>query len=91
MDWKDSKRKDLSIIPLMESLGFKPDFSYQDEMYKRTTPEHEPQFAVNFSNDDSLHVWSIREGWQTATLDDGGRYVNHKPYKTIEDFIETLN
>jgi hypothetical protein len=91
MEWKDTKRKDLSIIPLMESLGFKPDFAYQDEMYKRTTPEHCPVFAVNFHNDADLHVWSIKYGWQTATLNDGGLFVNHKPYNKIEDFIETLN
>jgi hypothetical protein len=91
MDWIDSKRKDLKIIPKMESLGFKMRFAYQDEMHKRTTPEHEPAFAVNFVNDDDLHVWTIKEGWQTATLNDKGHFINHKPYKTIEDFIETLN
>lgn len=87
--WNDSKRDDLNNIPLMQANGFKTNFAYQDIMYKRTTPQFVPQFSVNFVKDD-LHVWKIKSAWQTAILNDNGNYVDHKPFKTLQDVLDNF-
>ena len=37
-----------------------------------------------------LHIWNIREGYQTADLIEG-RYTNHKKYNNFLDAIQRLN
>jgi hypothetical protein len=87
-DWSNLEREDLKHIPLMEENGFKPDFSWHDEHYKRTTLENVPHFPVNFQKGD-LHVWQTKYGWQTANLYTH-RYTNHKRFETLEDVLMAL-
>jgi len=44
-----------------------------------------PKFFKNFTNG-VRHVWSIRDGWQTADLIDG-RFQNHQPLPDLEQAL----
>lgn len=49
----------------------------------------DPQRGLNwysFQKGD-LHVWNIREGWQTSYLLNG-RYTGHKNFKTLEEALK---
>jgi hypothetical protein len=85
-DWGNCKIKSLREIPMMLKNGFKLEFSYKDEMYKRTTTLNPPLFGVNFVKGD-LVVWKIKQGYQTAYLKNGG-YRDHQPFKTLVEVIE---
>jgi len=95
--WEHSKREDLKAIPLMTQNLFEVQFSYEDERYKRITPDNPPVRTVNFKRND-LHVWMIgpknTDGttmrWQTALLTNT-HYINHKSYDTLEEIIEDIN
>lgn len=86
MSWKDCKITSLQIADKMLELGFVMDFSYKDEMHNRTTPDKPPMFGVTYKLG-TLNVWRIQNGVQTANLINS-HFTNHKPYKSMEDFIE---
>ncbi len=86
MNWEDLHREDLSHIPKMIEAGYTPKFSYHDEQNKRVTPDDVPHFPVNFKKGDK-HVWSIRNGWQTADLPEH-RYINHKSFNSLQEVID---
>ena len=93
--WEDLPREDLRNIPAMEKKGFEACFSYHDHKANRITASNVPHFPVNFKKGDK-HIWSIRDGWQTADLTGNGdsvsiKYRNHKPYfMSLDEIIKTV-
>lgn len=85
--WEDCGRKDLSIIPIAERMGWKLEFDDRDKSLGRTTIDNVPHFPVGFKKD-NVHVWkagkTLSEGfelfWVCADLIDGS-YKNHRQYK----------
>lgn len=90
-NFNQSKREDLQGIERMQANGFTVEFNNIDIKYNRVTPENPPNMAVSFVRGD-FHVWSIREGWQTAILSGDGsskslQYRDHKPVKTLKEIV----
>lgn len=74
----------------MIEKGFKLQFSYQDEIHKRVTPKNPPLYGVVYIKGE-LNVWTISGGrYQTAYLRNG-MYVEHKPFKTLEEVFKNYN
>ena len=86
MSWKNCKIVSLRKADVFIEKGFKPRFSYSDEVHKRITPSNPPQLGVVYVKGD-LNVWSTVQGWQTAMLL-SSQYTNHKPFKTETEIFE---
>jgi hypothetical protein len=88
--FNESKREDLNMLEEMKANGWTPQFAYEDEWNKRTTPENPPVFSVNFIKGD-VHAWIIgREKgrtWRVADLIDS-HYGNHRWYSSLKEIIK---
>lgn len=84
--WEDCPREDLKNIPLAMSLGWEPEFSNQDKMYKRTEFSNVPHDNVTFKKG-IHHIWPNYkiDKWQIGKLENG--YYN--PIKD-RSFFDTL-
>ena len=84
--WEECGREDLYMIPRMLKAGFAAEFRYNDKVCGRVTPQHVPLDAVTFINTKTTTAWAVRDCWMVAELDNGS-YVNHRPFKSLEEFL----
>lgn len=73
-------------IKFMKSHGFSVNFDWRDEMRGRTKMNFPPSFPVTFVKRD-FHVWRIKKGWQTAYINEDGKFVDHHPCLSLEDAV----
>lgn len=58
MEWKDSEREDLNMIPEMQEAGYTVNFNFSDHVFKRLIPEFPPVHAVYFTKE-NVSVWQV--------------------------------
>ena len=88
--FRESKREDLNMMEKMILNGWTPQFSYEDENYKRNTPKHPPLFSVNYVKGE-VHAWIIgrvkAQTWRVADLRES-HFINHRWYSSLEEVIK---